>query len=205
MSTVKISRPADSETAARYHLAVTDRRGHSLNYNAASAPRKRLRGRRRYSQRVLREAHAYQPRVGPSAWWDYWHYHADWPGWGNRGWSHRRQHLEALCVVFRNIAARKHEFATPFQTWIMVDGEDAHQDATDLHTPNANGTPFPCSPDNIVVGGTALADEFQRMLPEFSLHCGWNSWLDDSEGLPRPRTAHWIWAQDVGVPLWQSD
>ena len=57
------------------------------------APRGRFRGQRRYFRGVHRRAAAFHPDPHPGAWWNFWHYHADWPGWGNRGWRYRREHL----------------------------------------------------------------------------------------------------------------
>ena len=99
---------------------------YSLRLHPEHAPRKRLRGQRRYFRRIHRDAAAFELDVQPDSWWNLWHYHADWRGWGNRGWRYRLEHLRALCRVFQTIS-----------------GEDAGEDATYLHTPNRHGTPFP--------------------------------------------------------------
>src|SRR6478735_4039016 len=67
----------------------------------ATGPKRRLRGQRRYIRGVQRRAASFNVDLRPDAWWDLWHYHADWDGWGNRGWSLRCAHLRALATVFQ--------------------------------------------------------------------------------------------------------
>ena len=65
----------------------------------SEAPRQRFRGKKRHFRRILRKASEFQLHESP--WWNSWHYHADWEGWGNLRWTYRR---EALALVFRRIA-----------------------------------------------------------------------------------------------------
>jgi hypothetical protein len=110
-----------------------------------SAPRGHFRGKRGYYRSLRRRAEQ-EPLplpLSPDLWCHFWHYHADWPGWGNLGWRHRKEHLRAHGVVFRRIVSRASAFALPFQTWILLSLEDAGQDAVYLHTPNPHSS-FPC-------------------------------------------------------------
>ena len=84
---------------------------------------RKLRGKRRYFRRVARRASLEKVRACPDGWWDLWHYHADWPGWGNVKWRYRVEHIRALCTVYRSILDQSEAFATPFQTWISLDEE----------------------------------------------------------------------------------
>ena len=77
---------------------------------------------------MLRKASEFELHESP--WWNYWHYHADWEGWGNLRWTYRREGLRALALVFRRIA--KKPPAEPFQLWIWLNGTDAGQDAAYL-------------------------------------------------------------------------
>jgi hypothetical protein len=106
-------------------------------------PKRRLRGKHRYLRSVQRRAASIDIAPRPDSWWDLWHYHADWDGWGNHGWRLRRAHLSALATVFRTIASQSVNFRTPFQAWIFLSGTDAGTDATYLHTPNPNANNFP--------------------------------------------------------------
>jgi len=170
-----------------------------IRSNPSHAPTKRFRGKRRYFEAVRRDATAFEVNVSPDAWWDLWHYHADWPGWGNLRWSYRLEHIRALCTVFKNIARARRTFPKPFQSWILISGESASQDATYLHTPNANGTPFPMKPTNIDWKGSSLGAVFAELLPEYALHVGVHV-VSNSAGLV-VRGAHFVWADDVGEPL----
>lgn len=172
---------------------------HPLRFYTSLAPRKKLRGRRRYFDRVQRTAQALCLDVESWTGCNYWHYHADWPGWGNLGWRHRLPHVRALCTVFQKIADARDRFASPFQTWIAIREEDAGQDATFIHSPNAAGT-FPFHPKDVEVEASALAPCFRQLLPKLDLRVGWSRVPDDGESTWF--TTHWVWAQGVGVPLW---
>src|SRR5689334_7583427 len=174
---------------------------HPLHFHRHNAPRRRLRGKRRYFARVQRDAEAFTISPGAQEWWDTWHYHADWPGWGNLGWRHRRPHLVALCTVFRKICDARAEFSTPFQTWIFIAGEDAGQDATYLHTPNANGTAFPIMLADAEWGTSALQPVMESLLPGFELEIGWTRIANGDEEGPAWSTGHWVCARGLGEPL----
>jgi hypothetical protein len=131
-----------------------------------------------------------------------WHYHADWHGWGNLSWKYRRRYLEALVIVFRRIASLGPQLSTPFQSWIMLSDDDAGGDATFLHTPNANGTPFPAVIGPVEWGRKLPEAGFERLLPEHSLRIGRVEWKDASEGAPARLRRSWVvYSPAVGVPL----
>jgi hypothetical protein len=175
---------------------------HALQFHRNNAPRRKLRGKRRYFARVEREAQGFVMKPGPEAWWDLWHYHADWSGWGNLGWRYRRQHLLALCTVFRKICEARAAFHTPFQTWILLNGEDAGQDATYLHTPNPNGTAFPIQPVGVVWGASALQPMMESLLPDYELEVGWTRVANADVSTDRAwSTSHWVCARGIGVPF----
>ncbi len=175
---------------------------HPLRWYPQQAPRKKLRGKRAYFRSLKDRASRFELDVREGAWWDLWHYHADGCGWGNLGWSYRRPHVEALCDVYRRIALQGNRLATPFQAWILISGEDASQDATYLHTPNPNGTPFPMVPTSVEADATALGPFFSSRLPELRLRFGWSGARYDDDGIERWSTTHWIWADGVGCALW---
>ena len=175
---------------------------HALHFHRHNAPRRKFRGKRRYFARVRREAETFRMCPEPQDWWDTWHYHADWRGWGNLGSRYRQPHLLALSTVFRKICDARERFSTPFQTWIFIDGEDAGQDATYLHTPNANGTEFPIVLADAEWGGSALQPLMESWLPGLELEVGWTRRAGvDDEGRRASNTAHWVYARGVGVPL----
>ncbi|HUQ02473.1 MAG TPA: hypothetical protein VM261_08260 [Kofleriaceae bacterium] len=172
--------------------------------------RRRFRGRKRYFRGVHRDAAAFQLDITPDAWWDLWHYHADWPGWGNLRWRYRVEHLRALARVFQTIADARARFATPFQLWILVSGDDAGEDAVYLHTPNANETPFPFAPPLVSAETSPIADTVRALLPGFTLDYGTHVDThddDDDHGANHGadhghvHTTHWLWARGIGEPL----
>ena len=154
------------------------------------APRWRLRGKRRYFRRIQLEAQTFDLDLGPDAWWDLSHYHADWDGWGNAGWRYRRQHIQALARVFSTIARRAEEFPIPFQSWIY------------LHSP------FPFRPDRLDWENSRtskLLAYFQELMPLLSLRVGEARTIDDSHQPGGKVAAYFIFSPRVGVPLDEVD
>jgi hypothetical protein len=104
-------------------------------------PSRKIRGRRRYYRVLHRDAARFA--VQPSGWYDYMHWHADWPGLGNLRWKERREHLRALFTMFRRLLAETEGWTTPHQVWLHIDAYDSSQDAVYLHTANPNADNFP--------------------------------------------------------------
>lgn len=111
----------------------------SLQPSPGRAPRKKFRGKKRYFRSVQRAAAEYSFSPELSRWWDYWHYHADWPGWGNVSWAYRRAHIAALCLVFSRIFRARDRMPGPFQVWFFFDMADAGADAVFVHSPTRMG------------------------------------------------------------------
>ena len=135
--------------------------------------RRRFRGQKRYYQQIQRKAQDFRPDLSAGHWYDFWHYHADWPGYGNQGWKHRRSHIQALCTVFRTFAQDTSEYDQPYQLWLYLDREDAGQDGVYFHTPNPNGggTHFPAKPAGVQWGLPAL-EQFLSGQCGFALRAG---------------------------------
>lgn len=131
--------------------------------NSAKTPRRKFRGKRTYFRRVLTHARQFQLQVHDDAWWDYWHYHADWPGWGNASWKYRRSHLDVLGIVFQHCVAALVRYPKPFQTWILISGGDAGHDAVVVHTTNPNRDDFPYVPKDVRWGHPDIENLFGSM------------------------------------------
>lgn len=130
----------------------------------------------------MREAGNFELHESP--WWNCWHYHADWEGWGNLRWTYRREGLRALALVFRRIAQTPP--AEPFQLWIYLDQSDAGQDAVYLLSPNPH-SPFPFHPDTHW-NDFPLLQLMRELLPDYELRIGHDQ-------------GFFIYSPSVGVPL----
>jgi hypothetical protein len=144
--------------------------------------RKRFRGKKRYFRRVQRDAESFELDLRTDSWWNLWHYHADWKGWGNLGWRYRRQHIQALARVFTTIASHADAFAMPFQSWIFLSGRDAGGDATYLRT-------------------SRLLKLFEELIPNLPLRVGEVRLIDDSAGSDCKVADYFVFSPQVGVPL----
>lgn len=131
---------------------------------------------------MLRKAGEFELHESP--WWNYWHYHADWEGWGNLRWTYRREGLRALALVFRRIAQKPP--TEPFQLWIRLDDSDAGQDAVYLLSPNPH-SPFPLHLESNW-NDHRLMPLMRELLTDYELCIG------QSGGL-------FIYSPAVGIPL----
>lgn len=157
--------------------------------NSAVSPRRKFRGKRGYFRRVLLQASRFQLHVQDDAWWDNWHHHADWPGWGNASWKYRRKHLKALGIVFQRCVAALDHFSKPFQIWIFINGRDSGQDAVFIHSANPNGDNFPYVPKNAVWGHP----EIEGLFTPFRLRAATYSYKGSTDCC--------LYAPGVGLPL----
>jgi len=93
-------------------------------------------------------------------------------------------------------------FSTPFQSWIYLSGRDAGEDATYLHTPNQNQTPFPVAISGIArMRSSSLVQEFAALLPGFSVRVGEVRSFDEDAEPPRVVSSFFVYCEGIGVPL----
>ncbi len=172
-----------------------------------NAPSKAFRGKGRYFRGVRDDADSFRFDPGSLDCWDHWHYHADWLGLGNLRWGYRREHLNALCVVFEKIARVKDQFPSDFQTWIYLSSDDAGQDATYVHSPNPNGgigksgASFPFCPDGLTWDVPELGEYLSRQLPRLEMRVGSGTMFDKWREPPGETTSYFAYAVGVGLPL----
>lgn len=128
--------------------------------------RRKIRGQRGYYRRIMQKAQGFVPDLAPEHWYDYWHYHADWPGYGNLSWKHRKAHLAAHCEVFKAFVRLTTDYPLPHQLWLHLDTGDSGQDSVYFHTPNPNGdgNHFPWKPTEIRWGLPMLEEYLGELL-----------------------------------------
>lgn len=77
------------------------------------------------------------------AWFDLWHTHFDWRGYGNNSFKKRKPHLDKLFRHFDLLAEKAKSLQTDYQIWATLIDFDSYHDALFLHTPNPNHSNFP--------------------------------------------------------------
>lgn len=158
--------------------------------NPKEAPRKKLRGLRGYFRGVFNKAASFNLDVSDGAWYDFWHYHPDWEGYGNLNWPMRARHIDAPALLFTRFASQLSQYPKPYQLWIYLDVNDAAQDAVFVHTPNPNRDDFPMVADSAEWGLSEVSAYFERLLPGCRLRAGrWGN-----SGLC-------VYSPDVGISL----
>ncbi|WP_461791427.1 hypothetical protein [Pedobacter sp.] len=77
------------------------------------------------------------------AWFDLWHTHFDWRGYGNESFKKRKPHLDKLFRHFELLEQKVKCLETDFQIWATILDSESANDALFLHTPNPNHDNFP--------------------------------------------------------------
>ena len=157
--------------------------------------RRKIRGQKQYYRRIMQKAQEFAPDLAPAHWYDYWHYHADWPGYGNLSWKHRKAHLAAYCEVFRTFVRLTASYSLPFQLWLYLDVEDSGQDAVYFHTPNPNGdgNHFPWKP-TIAQWGVPALEQYLADILMMPVRAGVQKYADGS-------CSYYIYSPKHGEPL----
>lgn len=79
----------------------------------------------------------------PETWFDNWHLHFDWKGYGNESFKRRKPHLDKLFRHFDLLVDKTKQLKTDFQLYSILLDFDSYSDALFLHTPNPNNSQFP--------------------------------------------------------------
>jgi hypothetical protein len=85
----------------------------------------------------------------PESWFDNWHLHFDWKGYGNNSFKKRKPHLDKLFRHFEMLVDKTRELKKDFQLYSILLDFDSYSDALFLHTPNPNNSQFPFAIHNL--------------------------------------------------------
>ena len=107
---------------------------------------KKHRGLRRYYKNLKVKSDSWSGlnSIDPKmAWFDLWHTHFDWMGYGNDNFKSRKPHLDKLFRHFDLLNDTASSLKTNYQIWATLLDYNSHSDALFLHTPNPNHNNFP--------------------------------------------------------------
>ncbi|MGG0645041.1 hypothetical protein ABE021_14045 [Sporosarcina gallistercoris] len=126
---------------------------------------KKFRGKRRYFRNLSKEIalETCNLHCDKEAWFDLWHSHLDFSGYGNHSLRIRRKHIQAHIALYKNILKKLGTFEKPCQSWVHIDDEDASADAVFIHTPNPNEDNFPLKVEDVNWNCTIPTD-FQDLI-----------------------------------------
>lgn len=144
--------------------------GDLLPPRPALAPRRRFRGQRRHYRQVERRMS--EPIPDLEEWFDLWHVHADYPGYGNLSARHRRAHIALHCGFFRQAARELLHRAEPYQLFLYLDAQDAGRDAVYVHTPSPHGAAFPLWWEDAQWGQPEMTTILEGLCATAPLHVG---------------------------------
>lgn len=106
---------------------------------------KKFRGKRRYFRNLEKETHVKNYGLGfdENSWFDFWHTHLDYYGYGNYSIKIRKQHLKGLFNLFNELEGELKNWGKPYQIWIEISSNDASMDTLFIHSSNPNEDNFP--------------------------------------------------------------
>lgn len=111
---------------------------------------KKHRGLRRYYKRLATENDLDKAKWldidDPKTWFDNWHLHFDWKGYGNDSFKRRKPHLDKLFRHFDLLKQRTGHLKKDFQLYAIILDNESSDDALFLHTQNPNADNFPWKP-----------------------------------------------------------
>ncbi|MCP3943536.1 MAG: hypothetical protein GY710_18950 [Desulfobacteraceae bacterium] len=139
-------------------------------------PKKKFRGKKRYFKNLIDTANSFSPSLESDGWYDMWHYHADWKGYGNINWKFRLKHIEALCVIYQKFTSQLQNYDSPHQIWLYLNQDDAGQDAVFFHTPNPNEDNYPCQFEEVEWGLPIIENLFSELIPSLEFRAGSQMW-----------------------------
>jgi hypothetical protein len=77
------------------------------------------------------------------SWFDNWHLHFDWKGYGDNSFKRRKPHLDKLFRHFDILIEKTKSLKTGFQLYAILLDYHSYSDALFLHTLNPNSSQFP--------------------------------------------------------------
>lgn len=131
---------------------------------------KKQRGLKKYYRKLQTENDlekiTWMNLANPEAWFDNWHLHFDWKGFGNNSFKRRKPHLDKLFRHFALLEMETKKLKKEFQLYAVILDFDSYSDALFLHTPNPNHNNFPFRYSNLEHNSTLTNSELNHYLDE---------------------------------------
>ncbi|WP_443939301.1 hypothetical protein [Pedobacter sp. MW01-1-1] len=128
------------------------------------------------------------------AWFDLWHTHFDWFGYGNHSFDKRKPHLDKLFRHFELLKQKAPELKTDYQIWATILDNDSASDALYLHTPNPNRDNFPLALNKLKSENTLTNQKLIKYLDELD---GFEKLYGEAE-----EAFCVVYKKDVGLTNW---
>ncbi|MFJ7686030.1 hypothetical protein [Peribacillus butanolivorans] len=110
---------------------------------------KKFRGKKRYFRELWKQTEVNTCDIHLDEWFDFWHRHLDFWGIGNDSVRFRKEHIKAHMALYNNLLKELETFNKPYQSWVLINLNDAGQDAVFIHKFNPNSDNYPYKNHNI--------------------------------------------------------
>ena len=110
---------------------------------------KKLRGKKRFFNLCRKKIYALN--LNFSSWFDYWHTHIDWEGYGNHKGKYFNEFVSILLGAISLYQEKLSKNHKEFQCFGILDLLDSGSTAIYIHTPNPNSDNFPIKFDSDLI------------------------------------------------------
>ncbi|WNS78772.1 hypothetical protein RRU94_02160 [Domibacillus sp. DTU_2020_1001157_1_SI_ALB_TIR_016] len=153
---------------------------------------KKFRGKKRYFRKLWRQTEVDTCDIRLDEWFDFWHRHLDFYGIGNNSLKFRKEHIKAHMALYNNFLKELATCNQPYQSWVLININDAGQDAVYIHTPNPNDDNYPYKNQDID-WGCSIPKSFKELI---DINCYNVGFLNDEYG-----KFYYIQSKFHGTPL----
>jgi hypothetical protein len=158
---------------------------------------RKFRGQKRYYKNLLEnDLDLYFHNLDFHSWFDLWHDHPDWNGYGNISWKHRHKHLKALIRRFNYLKGRLSVRTEEFQVYSMININDSYQDAVFIHTENPNQDNFPIRIEEYT-NPLKLPKPLNEFIESLDFDAFHHKWIRDN----KPVFNVFLYDRDMGLPI----
>jgi hypothetical protein len=146
---------------------------------------KKFRGKKRYFRELWKQTDVNASDIQLTEWFDFW-------GIGNDRLKFRKEHIKAHMALYNNFLKELETCNRSYQSWVLINMNDAGQDAVFIHTPNANSDNYPYKNHNID-WNCSIPNFFKELIDIKSYNVGF---LNDEYG-----ELYYIQTKFYGTPL----
>jgi len=142
---------------------------------------RKFRGQKRYYKKLLNnDLDVYFDNLDYNSWFNFWHDHPDWYGYGNISWKHLSLHLKALIRRFNYLKTKLSNRSEDFQIFCIIDINDSSQNAVYIHTKNPNQDNFPVQVEKHD-GNISISGQLRELLKSSGYDWFFYKWNRDDE------------------------
>ena len=133
-------------------------------------------------------------------WYDMWHLHFDWKGFGDNSFKRRKPHLDKLFRHFEILAEKIKGLKKEFHVFALINDFESHGDSLYIHTSNPNQrAEFPLVYPHLSILDTLSNKELQIYLDDLEGYVKLYGMSEDE--ICRDEAFCILYKNNVGIPI----